>query len=220
MFIAWTTAQWVFSYNWRYKRIHFSMCSKSHPSYICSSTFPNYVNQIVKIGYPHIFYKDKRPHGGHDCAGKQGQQTLTFSCLYEMWCDILFIYQTITICSIFLFQLIHFNQISYLTCDLFILLSHEEVGCPQRWRLPFESPSTAPQEELQQESKGRVSAPSGTITRLHPEFRDGGKRMCGRKDQVMKPEWEKVWQDSRTKKGWDRRDLTYVLSGFDNRYSI
>lgn len=46
------------------------MCSKPCPSDLCSSTFPNFVSQIVKIGYPHIFYEDKRPHGGHDCAGK------------------------------------------------------------------------------------------------------------------------------------------------------
>lgn len=73
IFIAWTAAQWLFSYS--YKRIHFSMCSKQFLSDLCSSTFPNFVSQIVKIGYRHILYKDKRPHGGHDCAEKQGQQT-------------------------------------------------------------------------------------------------------------------------------------------------
>lgn len=67
IFIAWTTAQWDFSYNRRYKQIHFSMCSKPCPRDLGFSTFPNFVSQIVKIGYPHILYKDKRPHGGHDC---------------------------------------------------------------------------------------------------------------------------------------------------------
>lgn len=66
VFIAWTTAQWDFSYNRRYKRIYFLMCSK--PSDLCLSTFPNFVSQIVKIGDPHSFYKDKRLHGGHGCS--------------------------------------------------------------------------------------------------------------------------------------------------------
>lgn len=65
-------------------------------------------------------------------------------------------------------KLIFWNYIIYPTCNLFILLSHEEVGCPLRWRLPLVSPSAAPQEELEKESKGRVSAPSGTITGMDP----------------------------------------------------
>lgn len=58
------------------------------------------------------------------------------------------------------------------------LLSHEEVGSPLRWRLPLESPSTAPQEELEQESKGRVSAPLGTITRIDPQSLEMVGREC------------------------------------------
>lgn len=50
----------------------------------------------------------------------------------------------------------------------FIPLSQEEVGCPLRWRLPLETPTAAPQEGLQQKCKGKVSAPSGTITGMDP----------------------------------------------------
>lgn len=112
------------------------MSSKPHPSYVCSSTFPNSVNQIVKIVCPHIFLKTKGRMEDMTCAEKHGKQRLMHNLsLLFLKCDVTscsYSKQPQSVVFFFLFQLIHFNQITYLTCDLFILLSHEEVGCPLR----------------------------------------------------------------------------------------